>query len=498
VKSLELAAMRLEAQVSERTRELRIAKDAAVGANRAKSTFLANMSHELRTPLNAILGFSNLLRKGDVSEMQRKEDLDIIHRSGEHLLGLINDVLDVAKIEAGRITVENGPCDLDNLIRDIIDMMRVRAGEKNLALHLVQSPEFPWYVHADCAKLRQVLINVLGNAVKYTEKGSITLLLNASPGNDSEHLLLSFEVVDTGIGIAAEDQARVFEAFVQVGKPAGQKGTGLGLTITRQFVELMGGTIRVESTPGQGSLFRVDLPVERAQESEVMTPVADGERIIGLEPGQPEYRILIVEDERENWQLLRRLLEEAGFRVQVAEDGATGVEMFRTWRPHFIWMDLRMPVLDGVEAARRIRTLDGGRDVKIAAVTASVFASERENVLAAGMDDFVCKPYEPSEIFDCMTRHLGVRYRCTEPARAAPEARAESKRLAALPEELRTELRHAVIALNVERIAGVIGRVSERDPVLGAVLARCAERFAYTAILKAVEGCKAKSAGESA
>jgi CheY-like chemotaxis protein len=367
-------------------------------------------------------------------------------------------------------------------------------------LFVDRSPEFPEAVQADAAMLRQVLINLLGNAVQYTEKGAVTLRLNARPADDAEHRRLTFDVEDTGTGIATEDQAHIFEAFVQVGKPATQKGTGLGLTITRQFVELMGGTIHVESAPCKGSRFRVELPLKRAQKSEVMMPVADGERIIGLEPGQPEYRILVVEDESENWMLLERWLLNAGFQVRVAEDGAQGVEMFLAWRPHFIWMDLRVPVIDGVEAARRIRALDGGREVKIAAVTASAFASERESVLAAGMDDFVRKPYRAAEIFDCLARHLGIRYLYREPSSASPGEPAMVLRpadLAALPEELRAELRDALISLKRERIAEVIDRVSGRDATLGSALARCAERFAYTAILKAVEGCKAKSAGES-
>ena len=506
VRSLQLVSARLEVQVSERTgellertRELQVAKDAAEAANRAKTIFLANMSHELRTPLNAILGFSNLLREGNISEKQRN-DLDIINRSGEHLLNLINDTLDVAKIEAGRSILEIAPCELNSLIHDLINMMRVRAEAKNLALDVVQSAEFPRRVRADAPKLRQVLINILGNAIKYTEKGSVTLRLGAGLADNAGRLLLTFSVEDTGIGIAQEDQAQIFEAFVQLGKPAVQKGTGLGLTITRQFVELMGGTIHVESAPGKGSRFSVELPVELAQESEVMAPRMDSRRIIGLEPGQPEYRVLVVEDEKGNSMVLERILESAGFLVGVATDGAQGVEVFQTWHPHFICIDLRMPVMDGFEATKRIRALEGGRDVKIAAVTASVFADERSQVLAAGMDDLVRKPYRPSELFDCIARHLGVRYRRAEALPASPReppAELRPQDLAPLPEVLRNELSNALISLDRERIAQVIGRVSQRDAALGAMLALCADRFAFTAILDAVELSKAKSVGEN-
>jgi signal transduction histidine kinase/ligand-binding sensor domain-containing protein/CheY-like chemotaxis protein len=499
VKALHARERRLQGVVAQRTAELVEARDQAQAANRAKSVFLANMSHELRTPLNAILGFSHLLREDAPSEKQRN-NLDVINRSGEHLLHIIDDVLDMAKIEAGRQTLEIAPCDLGNLVHDVIDMMRVRAIEKGLELHLISSPEFPRYVRTDASNLRQVLINLLGNAVKYTEQGSITLRVSSTPGDESQPLRLRLEVGDTGAGIAVEDQARIFDAFVQTGKAAGQKGTGLGLAITRQFVELMGGTIHVESALGKGSIFRVEVPVEPAQASEVIARRAGRGRVLGLEPGQPECRVLVVEDESENSAVLEQLLEGAGFVIQLAADGAQGVERFRAWRPQFIWMDLRMPVMDGVEATRRIRALDDGQDVKIAAVTASAFAGQKGELLAAGLDDLVLKPYRPGEIFDCMARHLGVRYRRAEPLPESSEGPLAALRpadLAALPRELRDELANALITLDRARIANVIQRVSERNAALGVVLARHADRFAYTAMLHAVENSQSKPAGEN-
>ena len=197
---------------------------------------------------------------------------------------------------------------------------------------------------------------------------------------------------DTGIGIAPEDQARIFDVFVQVGQTSTQKGTGLGLSITQQFVHMMGGAIHVESSIGKGSLFRVELPVQPVEESVAVAAREDRGQVLRLAPGQPDYRILIVEDKRENWLLLQRLLQDAGFQVQVAEDGAQGVEMFRTWQPHLIWMDVRLPVMGGLEATSRIRALEGGRQVKIVALTASAFAHQREEILAAGLDDFLRSP----------------------------------------------------------------------------------------------------------
>jgi CheY-like chemotaxis protein/anti-sigma regulatory factor (Ser/Thr protein kinase) len=377
-------------------------------------------------------------------------------------------------------------------VRDVTDMIRARAEEKNLSLLLEEPADFPSQVRLDAAKLRQVLINLLGNAVKYTEKGTITVRFGAQPLDSAERVLLTLDVEDTGIGIAVEDQVHIFDAFRQVENALAQKGTGLGLTITKQFVELMGGTIHIQSTLGKGSVFRVEMPVERGQDSAAGAPIADVERIVRLQPNQPECRILIVEDEWENSTLLKRLLQNAGFQVGVAKDGSEGVEMFRVWRPHFIWMDLRMPVMNGKEATRRIRGIDGGLDVKIAGVTASAFASERDEVIAAGMDDFVRKPYKPAEIFDCLARHLKVQY-VREPATrhggAQPEPlpAAPMDAIAALPLELRVELSKAVISLDCRRIGEMIALVSQHDAVLGRSLGRSADRLAFTEILNAID-----------
>ena len=478
----------LEELVQQRTAELVIARDQAQAANHAKSVFLANISHELRTPLNAILGFSSLLREDPGISGRQREDVEIVNCSGEHLLNLIDNVLDMAKIEAGGTVVENARFNLNQLVRDVTDLMRARAAEKDLELFLDQALEIPCFVRADASKLRQVLINLLSNAIKYTEQGNVTLHLSTKAADSRERILLIFEVEDTGIGIAASEQARIFEPFVQIGKAAVHKGTGLGLAITRQYVELMAGRIEVESTPDEGSLFRLELPVELTEQSAVIPEESNRERIIGLAAGQLAYRILIVEDETENRLLLKRLLEDVGFRVQTAENGAAGVELFRTWRPHFIWMDRRMPLMDGVEATRRIRAL-GGPNVKIVAVTASVFADQREELHAAGLDDFVRKPYRPEEVFDCMARHLGVRYVYRQAATAFAEKPIRAVRLGALatlPVELRRELQNALITLDTGRVTGLVRRVAELDPELGGALAHHTDRFEYSPILGAL------------
>ncbi len=473
----------LEEEVQSRTTELVLARNAAEAANRAKSVFLANMSHELRTPLNAILGFSNLMRKAPSLSKEQRDNLDIINRSGEYLLTLINDVLEMAKIESGRVQLENLPLDLGMLVRDVTDMMQVRAQEKGLQLLIDQSSEFPRYIRGDEARLRQVLINLVGNAVKFTHQGGVTVRFGMKPNSPLKRLLI--EVEDSGPGIDAADHEKIFEPFVQVGEEAAQKGTGLGLTITRQFVQLMGGTINLESTYGKGALFRVELPVEMVAAAVKPESTVKGD-VVGMMPDQPRYRILIVEDQLENQLLLTRLMESIGLPVKVAENGQLAVELFKSWQPHLIWMDRRMPVMDGIEAARRIRELPHGHEVKIVAVTASAFTEQRDEMLAAGMDDFVRKPYRFNEIFETLSKQLGVRYVYSDTkAEEVNEVVLTGQMLEALPADLRSELHDALESLEGERISAAIRQVS--DEKLQKALSQLAGNFDYPSILKALQ-----------
>ncbi len=384
------------------------AKNEAEEANQAKSTFLANMSHELRTPLNAVLGFSELLtRDAEVSERQ-KESLDLIRRSGQHLLSLINDVLDMSKIEAGRLDLELAPTNLNDLLEDMAEMVRVRAESKKLKSGLEYEQKGQRTLMLDVGKLRQVLINLLDNAIKHTSSGSIVLRCHQEEfeGNRTR---LKFEVEDTGIGIAQEDIATIFEPFKQAdANRIPHSGTGLGLAICYQFVKLMGGTISVESTPQLGSTFRFEIPAEITENDE--TIVVRRQRVVRLAEDSPECRVLIVDDEPNNRMLLTRLLENAGFLVRRSVNGDDAISEFRDWQPDLIWMDMRMPVMDGYEATRRIRELPGGEAVKIIALTASAFKEQNDKILAAGCDGIVHKPYVADTIFSTMLEYLDLRY----------------------------------------------------------------------------------------
>ncbi len=465
-------------------KDLRQAKTVAEAANQAKSIFLANMSHELRTPMNAVLGFSKIMQNDpDISASQR-QNLDIINRSGSHLLNLINDILDMAKIEAGRIVIEPEPFDLGELIRDIVDMMRERAENKHLHLFHEESSEFPRFIEADPYKLRQILINLVGNAIKYTENGRVKLRLSTKAHSETDKTWLICEVEDSGTGIELADQNKIFEPFIQVGKNSSQKGTGLGLPITKQYVHLMGGSISVRSEINKGSIFRIELPVRNISETEIMAITPPQQPVIGLAANQILYRLLIVDDHIEGRLLLKKILQPLGFQLREACNGLEAVEIFQQWQPHLIWMDIRMPIMDGIEATQKIKALPNGKNTIIVALTASVFLDQREELFTIGVNAFISKPYRIDEIFTCLHHYLNIEfiYQSTEPvsnyAKCIP-----LDCFKRLPMELQTQLYNAALELDIEQSLHIIDQIKKLDITVAMILQCYVEQMDFQAIL---------------
>jgi PAS domain S-box-containing protein len=454
-------------------------------ANRAKSVFLANMSHEIRTPMNAILGFSQLMLRDKDLTTRQCQYLGTINRSGEHLLALINDILEMSKIEAGRTTLKLSTSDLPILLKDLEMMFRIRTDEKKLFFSVEIASGVPQFIVADVNKLRQVFINVLGNAVKFTDQGGIAVRVRTDGAGASGPLIL-VEIEDTGPGISPTDQDKLFRHFEQTesGRQAGT-GTGLGLAISREFVRLMGGTLTVISLVGKGSTFAIRLPLKEGEAGAVQANVKP-RHVLSLQPGQAACRVLIADDIDDNRQLLAQILAPIGFEVRLAINGAEAVQQFEDWQPHLILMDFRMPLMDGMEAIRRIRAMAGGKGTKIIAVTASAMDENRHRLMEAGADDFIGKPFREVELFEKIHTHVGVEYvyAANPPGAARHEADELSPGcLADWPFDLIGPMREAIITADLDRLLTRIQEVEVRDLNIAQGLRRLAEGFQYQKLL---------------
>lgn len=459
----ELAAYRehLEELVRQRTAELTIARDQAEAANRSKSVFLANMSHELRTPLNAVIGFSKLLEKAPSLTPENRRCLEIINHSGRHLLMLINDILEISKIESGKMEMQPSETDLEELLAQVVEMMRLRAEEKGLALEL-STEALPVTVYLDAGMLRQVLLNLLSNAVKFTERGGISVRAQARMSGDG-HADVFFSVADTGIGIGEDDQERIFSPFEQAG-PAHHGGTGLGLTISRRYVQLMGGDLKLESRLGAGSRFSFSLPVALGEH-----PLA------AAWPADPPLRLesrlgaLVLDDSSEGRLLLRSILEPLGFRLEEAASLSEARAILAGQEIELVLLDWYLPDGEGLELVHQLKKQGSGAPALVM-LTANALAESREAALAAGVNAFLSKPFAEEDLLR-LIRSIFLSRPIRRPAAAQPRPEAPAARgLDEIPADLREPLIRAAISLNSGEIEAAIAALATSMPELGGQL----------------------------
>ncbi|WP_242037765.1 ATP-binding protein [Tolypothrix sp. FACHB-123] len=504
---------------------------AAERANRAKSKFLANMSHELRTPLNAILGFTQVMNNDNSLSSENKENLAIINRAGEHLLNLINDILEMSKIEAGKTSLNIKSFDLIRLLTSLEEMFALRAAAKDLQLVFEYAANLPQYVQTDESKLRQILLNLLGNAIKFTHKGNVIVRVSGGSLADVDPRLY-FEVEDTGPGIDPQELHLLFEAFGQTetGRQS-QQGTGLGLTISRKYIQMMGGDITVTSNPGEGSKFTFDIQISPAVASEIQSQ-QHKYQVVGLAPNQGEYRILVVDDVKESRLVLVKMLTAIGFIVQEATNGQEAIAQSLEWQPHLIFMDMRMPIMDGYEATKAIKKqiqmgykeknlpshrqtpkignvatqltdqlltipVSTSRETShvpiIIALTASAFEEERQKILSIGCDDFIRKPFTQEVLLEKISEHLGVKY--VSPVETVnPAASQETDifpseaeliwHLSQMPQPWLRNIRHAAASCSDDMILELLAQLPPEQSQIFRLLGQLAHNYQFEKIME--------------
>jgi signal transduction histidine kinase/DNA-binding NarL/FixJ family response regulator len=495
---LQTANQELEKRVLERTRDLQESEahakqlaTQAEAANQAKSIFIANMSHELRSPLNAILGFSQLMVRTQNLPPDLYENAGIIYRSGEYLLTLINNILDLSKIEAGKTSLNPKNFDLYRLLDDLEDMFHLPASNQGLNLIFQRCENVPRYICTDEVKLRQVLINLLSNSIKFTAQGGISVKVNNSKEETTDVVTIDFQVRDTGSGIAAAELPQLFTAFSQTqsGKDA-QEGTGLGLAISRQFIQLMGGDITVESEFRKGTTFKFSIQAQIGQEFNPKT-LQELPQILRIAPGQPTYKILAVDDKPINCQLLIKLLEPLGFEMKTASNGQEAVRIWDEWEPHLIFMDMRMPIMDGYEATKQIKSTTKGNATAVIALTASVLEEEKAIVLSAGCDDFLRKPFAEQTIFDALAKHLGVKYIFADNHSANYENSSEngltSDNFKYMPQAWINQLYAAALEADTNSVLQLVTEIPQTEKFMIKSLNKMARQFEFEQVVDLIE-----------
>ncbi len=430
--------------------QLKLAMENAKSANQAKSIFLARMSHELRTPLNAILGFSNILKKSMNATIQEKQNLNIIKKSADHLLNIINEILELSKIEAGKIEINPKNFDFFELIKDIENIFAFRCEAKNLKFNITLSKNLPNFIKADVQRLRQILINLLGNSLKFTNQGEISLYIYALNNK------LFFEVKDTGIGIDIKNQEKIFKPFEQVKLDNyTQQGTGLGLAITKELISLMGGAIYLKSQINKGSEFYFSINYEKVDMAELNTKLQTKE-IKGIKKFQDEKTILVVDDIRENRDLIAQLLSFYGFKTLEANSGLMALELFENQNENekidLIFMDILMENLDGLQTMQIIRKKENGENIPIIALSANVFEEDKKEAINAGANDFLPKPVEEKDILQMLEKYLKIEFEYECENKDEDEELFISEELKNLPKEFFIKLNEKALLMDNEGI----------------------------------------------